>query len=403
MIPASGWANVFTGCCWLLAVAWLAKAADALFGMPSLIDLNRLDMNKLPALPEGARPHLTVIVPACNEEASIVATLQSLLGSTGLRLEIIAVNDRSTDRTGTLMDAVAAEAAAGGGAHVLRVIHVRELPAGWLGKPHALSLAVAQAAAPWLLFTDADVTFAPHALELALRYAEAEKADHLVLAPTLTRKSMGEAVVQATIQTLATWAVRLWKVADPKCKDAMGVGAFNLVRADVFRSLGGFEPLRMEVVEDMSTAWMMKRAGYRSRMTLGPGLVRIRWIEGVFGIVGNMEKNGFAVFRYNTVLAVVMCLGLAADVVVPLAAIAAGGWALPAGLLTYLGVALIMLANRRLNGISPLAALLFAPATAIVCFGFARSVVLTLARGGVRWRGTLYPLDELRRNAVSWR
>jgi hypothetical protein len=116
-----------------------------------------------------------------------------------------------------------------------------------------------------------------------------------------------------------------------------------------------------------------------------------------------MEKNGFAVFRYSLVLAGVMCLGLVANVVVPLEAIAAGGWALPAGLLTYLGVALIMLANRRLNGISPLAALLFAPATAIVSFGFARSVVLTLARGGVRWRGTLYPLSELRRNAMSWR
>ncbi len=374
----------------------------ALRGMPHLPDLTRIDATALPPLPAGKGPHLTVVVPACNEEKSIQATLRSLLASTGLRLEIIAVDDRSTDRTGVLMDQVAAEAVACEGLHCLQVIHNSELPAGWLGKPHALHLAAQQAVAPWLLFTDGDMLFAPQALELALRQAIAGQADHLVLVPSLIRKSIGEAAMQATIQALVQWSVRLWKVSDPDTKDFFGVGGFNLVRTEAFNHLGGFAALRMEVVEDLSIGWMVKHAGYRSCVTVGPDLVRVRWIRGASGIVANVEKNGFAAFRYRLVPSLLALLGVAVQVVLPLAAIVAGGWALPAGLLTYASIALAFHANRRLNGVSPALAVLFAPSAAIAGFGFLRSVVLTLARDGVTWRGTHYPLDDLRRNAAPW-
>ncbi|MGC9159649.1 MAG: glycosyltransferase [Terracidiphilus sp.] len=394
--------QVFIFSSWALALGWLWQAIAALRGMPLLPDLTRIDEAALPLLPAGNGPHLTVIVPACNEEEAIQATLRSLLASTGLRLEIVAVDDRSTDRTGALMDQVAAETAQCEGPHRLQVIHNRELRAGWLGKPHALDLGAQMATAPWLLFTDGDLLFAPRALELALRQAIAGQADHLVLIPSLVRKSIGEAAMQATIQALVQWSMRLWKVADPRAKDFFGVGGFNLVRAEAFARLGGFAALRMEVVEDLSLGWMVKQAGYRSSVTLGPDLVRIRWIRGAFGIVANVEKNGFAAFRYRLGFALAALFGVVAQVVLPLAAIAAGGWALPAGLLTYAGIALVFYANRRLNGVSPAAAVLFAPSAAIAGYGFLRSVVLTLARDGVTWRGTHYPLSDLRRNALPW-
>ena len=161
--------------------------------MATLPDLTAIDPAALPALSAGDGPDLTVVVPACNEEKSIAATLRSLLASTGVRVEVIAVNDRSTDRTGELMDEVAAEAAAPCGPHSLRVVHVSELPAGWLGKPHAMAMGARKARSPWLLFTDGDVIFEPQALELALRHAQAEKADHLVLVPTVVVKTQSEA------------------------------------------------------------------------------------------------------------------------------------------------------------------------------------------------------------------
>lgn len=403
MHAASSAILAFTCVAWSLAIAWLWKAVTALRGMPRLPDLTRINPETLPRLEAGSAPHLSVIIPACNEEEVIQATLRALLASTGIRLEIIAVDDRSTDRTGARMEEVAAEAARQPSPHLLHVLHNRALPAGWLGKPHALHLAAQQARAPWLLFTDADVTFAPHALELALRHAIAVQADHLVVTPTLIRKSIGEAIMQATLQAPLAWFVRLWKVADPRARDFIGVGGFNLVRAETYCRLGGFAGLRMEVIEDMSFGCIVKRAGHRSCVSLGPGLVSIYWIKGLWGIAANTEKNGFAACRYSLPIAVAAFLAQVALIVVPLAAVILGGWALPAGLLTYAGIALAMRANRGINGISPLAAVLFAPAAAIISYAFVRSVIVTLVRNGVVWRGTHYPLDELRRNAIHWR
>ena len=391
--------QLFTFLYWLLALGWLRLALGALRGMPTLPDLTRLDRTALLELPAGEAPHLTVIVPACNEEESIQANLRSLLASTGLQVEVIAVDDRSTDQTGELMDEVAAEAVAGGGANRLKVLHVTELPAGWLGKPHALALAARQASAPWLLFTDGDGIFHPRALELSLRCAMAQNADHLVLLPTLILKTAGEAAMLAAMSVLAQWTIHPWKVADPRAKDFVGSGSFNLIRREVYSRLGGFEVLRMEVVDDLRLGWLVKRAGYAQRVAVGPGLIRIRWLQGVFAVVRLAEKNAFAVYRYRVGLNLLACLGLAVLAVWPLAAMAAGGWAFVAGLLTYATIALAYGANRRVTQVSPWLAVFFAPAVVIVLFALLRSMILALMRNGIDWRGTRYPLDELRRHA----
>jgi glycosyltransferase involved in cell wall biosynthesis len=401
MLSEHVWAHVFLFFNWMLALAWLRHATAALRGMPKLPDLLRTEGAVLTALASNDGPNVTVIVPACNEEATIQATLRSLLASTGLQLEIVAVDDRSSDRTGARMDAVAAEAQAAGGPHRLEVIHNRELPEGWLGKPHAMNLALKRATAPWLLLTDGDVVFHPHALELSVRYAEAHRADHLVLMLTLILNTTGERAMLAAMNALANWNIRLWKVADPKAKDSFAAGGFNLVRRDVFERLGGFEALRMQVVEDLCLAWKVKHAGYAQHVVLGPGLARIRWLEGPLGVVKLTEKNGFAIFRYRTWLALLSCVGLTVNVVFPLAALATGGWAAMAGALTYAAIVLAYYASRRVTQVSPWLAVFFAPAVAVILFAVLRSILLTVVRGGVKWRGTLYPLAELRRNAQS--
>jgi len=392
----------------ILALAWLWQAVAALRGVPTLPDLTRLepfrtDLEQINGTASSSStpdaPDLTVIVPACNEEDSIEATLRSLLASTGVRLQIVAIDDRSTDRTGDRMNAIASEAAAGGRRHELQVIHNRELPAGWLGKTHAMALGAERAKAPWLLFTDGDVTFDPRAAALALAYARSERADHVVLVFTLEFKSIAEAAVLAAFHALASWNVRLWKVADRRARDFFGAGGFNLVRREVYDNLGGFASLRMEVLEDLRLGWKVKRSGYAQRVVLGPGLVRIRWIEGALGIVGLLEKNGFALSRYRITVCLVALFSFAVQIVLPLAAIASLSWAMLPGLLTYTFIGLAYYANRRITRVSPWLAVAFAPATAILLYAVARSMVLALMRGGVLWRGTLYPLEELRRNA----
>jgi len=394
-MPASHVAEtVLTTVTSLLALGWFNQAASAFRGIPTLADLTRPD-SPLPTL-SGTGPDVTVIVPACNEEASIQATLRSLLASTGVRLQIIAVNDRSTDRTGPLMDAVAAESHST--PHTLEIIHNHQLPAGWLGKTHALSLASARATAPWLLFTDGDVKFHPRAIALSLGYAQAHQADHVVVTLTIEIKRIMEAAVFASFQALAGWNIRLWKVSDPKSRDFFGTGGFNFVRRAAFDHVGGFSDLRLEIVEDLRLGWKIKRAGFSQHVVLGPGLVCIHWIQGALGIVNLMEKNAFAGFRYRVGVALFAFLCIAMQIVIPLAAISLGGWPAIAGLAVYAGIALTYAANRPISQVSPLVALLFAPATSLFLFALARSTFLAHRRNGVVWRGTLYSLDELRRN-----
>lgn len=371
----------------------------ALRGIPRLDDLNTIDSASLPDLELGTESHLSVVVPARDEAAAVGAALRSLVASTGIRLQILAVDDRSTDETGAIMDAVATECAAAGAPHRFEVLHICELPPGWLGKPHAMVQAVRCASAPWLLFTDGDVLFAPRALELALRLALARRADHLVLAPTLIVHNLAERAVVATLNALSQWVVRPWKIADPRARDALGVGGFNLVRREAYERVGGFDRLRMAVVEDMALGKAIKCAGGRQWFAIGRDLVRVRWLEGVFGVVRASEKNGLAVFGYRTWLATLAGVGTLADCFLPYAGLAAGGWARWASLATYVGVAMTFVASRRITRVSPWLAVFFGPAALLSGYSLLRSIFLTLKCGGVRWRGTFYPLAELRAHA----
>ena len=389
----------FTNLAWGLAAAWLWKGTTSLAGMHRLPDLSRIDPAALPPIPESGGPDLTVVIPARDEEAVIGQCLRSLLDSAGLSLQIIAVDDRSGDRTGQIMDEIANQAISSNSPHQFEVIHITELPAGWLGKPHALAEGANRATAPWILFTDGDVLFGPRALELAMREAVELNADHLVLLPTILFHSPGEKAVLGAMQAMASWMVRLWKVADPRAKDSFGAGAFNMIRRDVYRRVGGFETLRLEILEDVFLGMRVKRAGFAQRVILGRNLARLRWLEGTFGVISLLEKNAFAVTRFRTPLQFLAALGPLLHAVVPLAAIFSGGWNTSAGLLTYVGLFLVYQASSRATRVPAWYALTFAPAVLLLGWAMARSMLLALARGGVIWRGTLYPLAELRRAA----
>lgn len=402
MTPTEVLRPTLTILAWLMALSWLYRSFTALRGMASVLDVTVIEKGELPALPQSDCPNVTVVVPARDEQNSIEATLESLLHSRGVQAQIVAIDDRSEDRTDEIMDAVASKFE--NSSNSIEIIHNRELPPGWLGKPYALALGVARARAQWLLFTDGDVIFAPNALELALRTAIREKADHFVLVPTLTQEGTLAAGVQGSIQALGQWAARMWKVQDPKAKDFFGIGGFNLLRADAVEAFGGMDRLRMEIVEDVSLGWLVKKELHRkSMMVLGPGLAKIAWMRGPFGIVSLLEKNAFAGFRYSIGTAVVASTLLGLQAVVPLLALAVGPGGVAACLVFYTSVALSFHANRKLNNVTPFFAILYAPSVLILAWAFLRSMILTLKRGGVNWRGTLYPLAELKRAMIPWR
>jgi glycosyltransferase involved in cell wall biosynthesis len=386
---------------WLLALAWAQRALAAARNLPRIPNL--LDPRYNQPSPEPARPQLTVIVPARNEAAAIEATLRSLLAQT-LPIEILAVDDRSTDPTGVLMDQIAAEPQGPevrSPAKFLSVIHIQSLPAGWMGKNHAMALAARQTATPWLLFTDGDVLFQPDTLERALAYAQESTTDHVVLLPTLILKTPGERMMSAVFQSLTLLTWRPWKIADPNAKrESIGMGAFNLIRTEVYRATGGFEAQPMEVLEDLRLGFEVKSRGYRQHMVLGPGLIQLHWAAGAIGMVRNLTKNIFATFRFRIHLLLAAWLGLLLVCFAPLAGLFAAWPIRSASLVSLLMIAMLYrLAARYYNHISPLYALTFPIAAALVLYAMLRSTILTLVRRGIVWRGTFYPLSELRRNA----
>ncbi|MGO8718903.1 MAG: glycosyltransferase [Acidobacteriaceae bacterium] len=383
---------------WLIAAAWLSRVVPALWMLPRVPNL--LDRNGgEDASPDASTtwPSVTVVVPAKDEALAIAHSLSSLLACDYPALRIVAVDDRSTDATGELMDELAASPESRGR---LRVLHVKELPEGWLGKPHAMTLATTGATSDWLLFTDADVVFDPRAIRLAIEYAMQSHGDHMVLYPTLILHGVAEKMLIGFFQSISALAGRPWKIADPKSpKDYIGVGAFNLIRRSVYEALGGYAELRMEVLEDMRLGFRAKREGYAQRVAFGKDLVRIRWAESAWGILNNLTKNLYSTFRFRTSLLLAACAGMLAMCLTPFVALFFSGPAQWAGIVTLVPLLLLNLRYWRLTDISPAYLMLFPIATLLFVGTLLRSMILVLWRGGVLWRGTLYPLKELRRQA----
>jgi glycosyltransferase involved in cell wall biosynthesis len=394
----------------ILAVAWFSRIVDAALGMPSVADVSRPEWDRNPVLPAG-NPRVSIIVPARNEEDIMEQALRTLLALDYDNYEVIAVNDRSDDSTGEIMERVArsqnphfsqsSREIGHPDFRTLRVIHHRELPAGWMGKTHAMWTAATLATGDWLLFTDADVLFKPDSLRRALAYAESVPADHLVLFPRMIMKRPGEFMMIAFFQTMFMFGHRPWKVADPTTDDHMGVGAFNLVRRRVYEAVGTYEALRMEVLDDMKLGKVVKKAGFAQRNVFGADLISIRWAHGAMGVVENLTKNFFAVLSFQAWRTVLSAFGLAFLNFGPfLGVFLAHGWARAPYAVALGSILLIYFGMSWRSAVPPYYFLLHPVSTALFIYTLLRSMILTLWNDGIVWRGTKYPLDELRKGMV---
>ena len=402
----------------ILALTWFSRIVEAAIGMRHVADIARPEWDRRPTGPNG-EPRISIIVPARNEAEDIRETLTHLLALDYSNYEIIAVNDRSTDRTGQIMDEVAANDLAASGllrdagvtAHALadrsvrptrlKVIHISELPSGWMGKTHAMWTAGLQATGEWVLFTDADVIFKPDSLRRAVAYVEAERADHVVLFPRMIMKGAGERMMIAFFQVLFVFGHRPWKVADPKARDHMGVGAFNMVRRSVYEAVGTYRALRMEVIDDMKLGKVVKNAGFVQRNVYGEDLISLRWAKGAFGIVNNLTKNFFAVLSFQWWRTVATIVGVGFLNLGPFLGVwLAHGWArVPYGIALASLFAIYYGMSFR-SPIAPYYFFLHPISASLFMYILLRSMVLTLWNGGIEWRGTKYQLEELRKGMV---
>lgn len=365
------------------ALYWVAVALLLLRVVRSVPSVHALR-----APPPSRWPRLSLIMPARNEEPTLESALRSKLQATYPELELVLVDDRSTDATGAVADAFARTEPR------LQVVHVEHLPEGWLGKVHALQRGLERASGEWVLFSDADVHLDPGTLERVIAYAEHEGFDHLGVLPSLT--SSGP-VLQATLSTffrLLCAGGRLWAVPDPKSSAAIGVGAFNLVRRGALDRSPGLEWLKMEIGDDAALGVMLKRSGARQAVLNGRSEVSLEFYPSYGALTRALEKNGaslpFPALLGGNLFIVLLEYGLLAGLVsghAPLVLLAAAAWAVGS-----MGTFML----SRWLGLPRWPALLPFLGSLPLAWAMVRSGVLALVRGGVVWRGTYYPTPVVR-------
>ena len=376
---------------------WMLCAFWAFLLIPLWVIVARWKLVDLgPKSPEPADwPLVSIVVPARDEAAMIEASLSSLLKLDYPNLEIIAVDDRSTDGTGEAMDRLAAQDSR------LQVVHISELPAGWLGKNHAMHHAASVARGEWLLFTDGDILFAPQTLRLALRWVLDRRVDHLCLNPELTGGSYWERALVTCFGLMFFAGFLAWAIPTQWKRAYCGIGAFNLVRKEVYAAVEGFERLKMDVLDDVHLGKLIKHSGYRQQLLLGRDLISVRWQPSFWGVVRGLEKNGFASVHYSTAELISTSLIVLTASMSPYLGLA---WLPYSAAYGYVVAVTLMHATyaylgHRAGGsawIFPVLPGMFLTFIFILW----RSAIITLRQGGVRWRDTLYSLEELRRNQL---
>jgi glycosyltransferase involved in cell wall biosynthesis len=374
----------------LIAFFWLAHGLRVLIGA---LQLPRVK-NFAPATDEHC-PKISILFAARDEEEKLGAALATLLALDYPDFEIIAVDDRSTDATPKIL------AENGAKDSRLRVVHVNELPSGWLGKPHALQKGYEVSSGELLLFTDADVHFKPDTLRRVATLFQERLLDHLTLFCGLQMEGFWEKVVMTFFATVFQLSTDPKSIGNPKSRGYVGIGAFQLVRRSTYEAAGTHKKLAMEVVDDLKLAKIMKQAGAQSCVGVADEHISLRWHAGLGNIVRGVTKNFFAAAGYSLFLVVAHCLIIFLVSLLPFFAVTLlHGWARGFAIISIVvaiafqaSVALVLKANPLYGLTHPLGCVVY-------LYMVLRSTVVTLWRGGVTWRDTFYSLDELRRGKI---
>ena len=373
-----------------VALLWILEAIAIGRGVRSLLFLDHF-----PPLPDVQCPSISILVAARDEGEKLPGALQTFLALDYPLYEIVAVDDRSVDATGRILQAAAQNDSR------LKAMRVDSLPPGWLGKPHALQQAYEKSSGDWLVLTDADVHFRPDLLRLAITLAREKGWEHLTLLGRAKMFNAGEKIAMTFFSLGFLMGIRPWKVSDSRSRVYAGVGAFQLIRRSAYEKIGAHRRLAMEVVDDMKLGKLVKDAGIPSGLATAGDAVSVHWHAGIGNMILGTTKNFFATTGFRAGIAALQILGLLLAFIFPVAA-----WPFTHGLgrwFDLIAIALPVIAMGgvcREFGVSLLYALTDPLGALIFIWMLARSTIVTLWKGGIEWRGTFYPLEELKRGAV---
>ena len=280
------WASVWF---WLLLVIALVWARRHL-------DLNRAGRDPVLSMADATAgtaplPALSVLVAGKDEEANIGRCLAGLLAQQYPQFEVIAIDDRSGDRTAEIMDRVAAADPR------LKAVHVCDLPAGWGGKNHAMHVGIQHATGEYVCFTDADCNFhTPELLAAAVRFAQRERVDFLSVLPDLETHTFWERVIQPPAGAIMVFWFPPEKVNNPTSPRAYANGAFMLMSRAAYDKIGGHEQFKTALNEDMHFARQAKLIGLRLRVIRGGNMYSVRMYVGIRQIWNGWSRIFYGCF-----------------------------------------------------------------------------------------------------------
>lgn len=370
---------------WVIVVAVALTLIDALVGGRRIRDLRSVS-------PRNDGPSVSVVVAARNEERGIEKGVQSLLGLTYPSLEVIVVNDRSTDGTAAILDRVRKDDPR------LVVVTVERLPPGWLGKNHALALGAARARGDLLLFTDADVVFEASTVGRAVRFIEDRGLDHLTAFPDLVLRGWALTTLVVSFGVLFAIYTRPWKARDPRSRHHIGIGAFNLIRASAYQRVGTHAAIALRPDDDLQLARAVKKAGLAQDVVHARGLLLVEWYASVGEMVNGLMKNAFAGINYSVAALLASTVALFVFNVWPwIALVTTDGIVRRLSAVAVVSLCVLLFAHTRASRVSPFYVLLYPLGVLGFIYILWRSAVIALTRGAISWRDTSYPLETLRR------
>jgi cellulose synthase/poly-beta-1,6-N-acetylglucosamine synthase-like glycosyltransferase len=370
----------------LIALVWLKRHIDLTRGRNEPV--LRPDE---PGVDAADLPTLSMLVAAKDEEQNIGRCTEGLLAQDYPNLQIIVINDRSDDRTGEIIDRFAAADSR------LTAVHVEELRPGWFGKNNAMCTGLERAEGNWLCFSDADCAYdSPHLLTAATRFALREQVDFLSVLPRLEAGTLWERIVQPVAGAIMVFWFPPQKVNSPKSPRAYANGAFMLMPRETYDAIGGHEPVKATLNEDMHMARRVKAAGLRLRVIRGGDLYHVRMYTGLKQIWRGWSRIFYGCFgtfpRLLVSFLMLSVFSLSPYVTLLLSGLAETGWAwlAAAGGAAILAQQSVLWRFYGVTGNGPPWALTY-PFGAALCLGMTVNAMTRLG-GAVKttWRGTTY-------------